>query len=113
MFLVNENSASASEILSGGLQDLGRATVVGQTTFGKGIVQTVIGLDNDEAGFQMTYAQYFLPSGAEVHKIGITPDVIAEMPEDLKTVYFDLGDLTDPQLKTAWETAQSMIPAAQ
>ena len=96
VFLVNENSASASEILSGGLQDLGRATVVGQTTFGKGIVQTVIGLDNDEAGFQMTYAQYFLPSGAEVHKIGITPDVIAEMPEDLKTVYFDLGDLTDP-----------------
>lgn len=113
VFLVNENSASASEILSGGLQDLGRATVVGQTTFGKGIVQTVIGLDNDEAGFQMTYAQYFLPSGAEVHKIGITPDVIAEMPEDLKTVYFELGDLTDPQLKTAWETAQSMIPAAQ
>ncbi len=113
VFLVNENSASASEILSGGLQNLGRATVVGQTTFGKGIVQTVIGLDNDEAGFQMTYAQYFLPSGAEVHKIGITPDVIAEMPEDLKTVYFDLGDLTDPQLKTAWETAQSMIPAAQ
>lgn len=113
VFLVNENSASASEILSGGLQDLGRATVVGRTTFGKGIVQTVIGLDNDEAGFQMTYAQYFLPSGAEVHKIGITPDVIAEMPEDLKTVYFDLGDLTDPQLKTAWETAQSMIPAAQ
>ena len=48
-----------------------------------------------------------------MHKIGITPDVIAEMPEDLKTVYFDLGDLTDPQLKTAWETAQSMIPAAQ
>ena len=113
VFLVNENSASASEILSGGLQDLGRATVVGQTTFGKGIVQTAIGLDNDEAGFQMTYAQYFLPSGAEVHKIGITPDVIAEMPEDLKNVYFDLGDLTDPQLKTAWETAQSMIPAAQ
>lgn len=113
VFLVNENSASASEILAGGLQDQGRATVVGQTTFGKGIVQTVIGLDNDAAGFQMTYAQYFLPSGAEVHKIGITPDVISEMPEDLKTVYFELGDLTDPQLKTAWETAQSMIPAAQ
>ena len=113
VFLMNENSASASEILAGGLQDLGRATVVGQTSYGKGIVQTVIGLDGDEAGFQMTYAQYFLPSGAEVHKIGITPDVISEMPEDLKSVYFDLGDLTDPQLKTAWETAQSKIPAAQ
>ena len=73
----------------------------------------MIGLDDNKKGFQMTFAQYFLPSGAEVHKIGITPDVIAEMPEDLKTVYFDLGDLTDPQLKTAWETAQSMIPAAQ
>lgn len=112
VFLVNENSASASEILAGGLQDLNRATVVGRTTYGKGIVQTVIGLDDNTAGFQMTYAQYFLPSGAEVHKIGITPDVISEMPEEQTSIYFELGDLSDSQLAAAWETAKAMIPAA-
>lgn len=112
VFLVNENSASASEILAGGLQDLNRATVVGRTTYGKGIVQTVIGLHDNTAGFQMTYAQYFLPSGAEVHKIGITPDVISEMPEEQTSIYFELGDLSDSQLAAAWETAKAMIPAA-
>lgn len=109
VMLVNGNSASASEILSGGLQDLGRATVVGTLTYGKGIMQTVIGLDGDKDGFQMTYAQYFLPSGKAVHKIGITPDVEADMPEEMASTLFPLGDLSDPQLKTAWETAQSLV----
>ena len=104
-FLVNGNSASASEILSGGMQDAGRAKVVGTLTFGKGIIQTVIGLENDTRGFQMTYAQYFLPSGTAVHKVGITPDVEVEMPEELASVYFELGDLTDPQLKAAYDAA--------
>ena len=108
VFLVNGNSASASEILSGGLQDLGRATLVGTQTFGKGIIQTVIPLNNNTEGFQMTYAQYFLPSGKAVHKQGITPDVIAEMPQELANQLFPLGDLSDPQLKTAWETAKGM-----
>ena len=67
-----------------------------------------IGL-NDNDGFQMTYAQYYLPSGTAVHKIGITPDIISEMPEDLVNAYFPLGDLTDPQLKDAWEAAKALI----
>ena len=108
VILVNGSSASASEILSGGLKDLGRATLVGTNTFGKGIIQTVIGLDDNKDGFQMTYAQYFLPSGQAVHKVGIEPDVISEMPEELETVYYQLGDLSDPQLRDAWETARKM-----
>ena len=109
VFLVNGHSASASEILAGGLQDKGRATLVGTQTFGKGIVQTVIPLENNTRGFQMTYAQYFLPSGTAVHKVGVAPDVLSEMPEDLASTLFELGDMSDPQLKTAWETARGMI----
>lgn len=110
VILVNGNSASSSEILAGGLQDLGRAKIVGTQSFGKGIVQVVIGLNNDKEGFQMTYAQYFLPSGKVVHKVGITPDVVVEMPEELLNAYFETGDLNDPQLKIAWEEAVKMIP---
>ena len=113
VFLVNGTSASASEILSGGLQDLGRATLVGTKTFGKGIMQSVIGLNpisfnTYKEGFQMTIAQYFLSSGKAVHAIGITPDVISEMPEELASKLFELGDLSDPQLKDAWEVARQM-----
>lgn len=109
VFLVNENSASSSEILSGGLQDLGRATLVGAKTFGKGIIQTVIGLDDNKDGFQMTFAQYYLPSGTAVHKIGIIPDVESLMPEELKNAYFQFGDMADPQLADAWSVAKGLI----
>ena len=109
VMLVNENSASSSEILSGGLQDRGRATVVGVQTYGKGILQTVLGLNDNKEGFQMTCAQYFLSSGKAVHKVGITPDVISEMPEDRKTAYFQFGDLADPQLLDAWNIAKARI----
>ena len=108
VILVNENSASSSEILSGGLQALGRAKIVGVQSFGKGIIQTVIPLNSNTEGFQFTFAQYYLPNDQAVHKIGITPDVIAEMPEELKCVYYDLGDMTDPQLQKAWEEAKAL-----
>ncbi len=107
--LVNGNSASSSEILAGSLQDRGRATIVGTQSFGKGIIQQVIPLNDDKNGFQMTVAQYFLPSGKEVHKIGITPDIICEMPEEMASQDFSLGDMSDPQLTAAWETAKSLI----
>ena len=115
VFLVNENSASASEILAGGMQDLGLATLVGVKTFGKGIIQSVIPLDGTgfetaEDGFQMTIAQYYFPSGEAIHKIGIEPDVVVEMPEEMKNQMFELGDMTDPQLKAAWEEAVKKIP---
>ncbi len=111
VFMVNENSASSSEILSGGLHDRGRCTLVGTQSYGKGIVQVVLPLDEgDNAdGFQMTIAEYFLPSGAKVHKEGLTPDIVSEMPEELKNAYFELGDLSDPQLKDAWNAAKDLI----
>ena len=109
VILVNGNSASSSEILSGGLQDRGRATLVGTQTYGKGILQWVIPLNNNKEGFQLTFAQYFLSSGKKVHKEGITPDIICEMPEELVNEKFALGDMSDPQLKAAWETAKGMI----
>ncbi|MBR3109394.1 MAG: S41 family peptidase [Clostridia bacterium] len=109
VILINENSASSSEILAGGLHDRGRATLVGINSYGKGIVQAVIPLEDDTEGFQMTIAEYFLPSGEKVHKIGLTPDIVSELPEELKNAYFALGDLSDPQLKDAWNAAKELI----
>ena len=109
MILINGSSASSSEILAGGLQNLGRATLVGTQSFGKGIIQYVLPTDSSQTdGYQFTVAQYYLNDGTAVHKIGIAPDIEVEMPEDLVGTYFDLGDLDDPQLKTAWETARDL-----
>ncbi len=102
--LVNEFSASASEILSGALQDRGRATIVGTQTYGKGVVQYVLPIGSRGAGMQVTVAQYYTPNGNEVHKIGITPDITAEMPEGDTTMY-DIGDLSEAQLKKTYDVA--------
>lgn len=75
--LVNEGSASASEIVAGALQDHGRAIVVGTRTFGKGLVQTVMPLSKGRA-IKLTTSRYFTPSGGSIHETGITPDVYVE-----------------------------------
>ncbi len=106
--LVDDNTASASEILTGALQDRAGATVVGVQSFGKGIVQQVQTVGKDGAGMQMTIEQYFTPNGHAVHKVGITPDVVCEMPEDAPTMY-EFGDLSDAQLNKAYETALEKI----
>ena len=106
--LVNEYSASASEILAGALQDRGRATIVGTQTFGKGVVQYVLPVGTRGAGMQLTVAQYYTPNGNEVHKVGITPDIEATLPEGDTTMY-DIGDLDDAQLKKAYELALDLI----
>ena len=77
--LINGNSASSSEILSGALQDHDRATIVGTQSFGKGIMQYVVGLSDGLSGIQFTYCEYFTPHGNAVHGIGITPDIVVEM----------------------------------
>ncbi len=105
--LVNGGSASASEILAGAIQDSNSGKIVGETTFGKGIVQTVIPLD-DGTGFKLTTSQYFTPNGRNIHGIGIEPDVVIEMPES----YHDIEEPTDAddvQLQKAIEVLETEI----
>lgn len=112
VLLVNESSASTSEIVSGALKDYGRATLIGTKTFGKGIIQAVLPLSDNKSGYQLTTAQYFTPKGHQVHGEGITPDIAVEMPEDMDHSMMTLGDMSDPQLKAAWEEAQKLAVSA-
>lgn len=105
VLLVNGNSASTSEIVSGALQDYERATLVGTQTFGKGVIQMVLELSDGKTGFQFTSAQYFTPDGNQVHENGITPDILVEMPEELVHSLITLGDMRDPQLEAAHQEA--------
>lgn len=123
VILVDGNSASASEVFSGAMKDYGRAALVGTTTFGKGIVQTVFSLQ-DGSAIKITTAHYYSPSGFDLHGIGITPDVeIAyEIPERLLNFDSDeaassggviqLTDEDDNQLMKAKEVLQEMIGGA-
>ena len=83
--LMDESSASASEIFAGAMKDYGYATLVGKTTYGKGIVQNIIPLSDGDA-MKITTAKYFTPNGNDIHKIGVTPDVEVDYeysgPED-------------------------------
>ena len=100
--LVDANSASAAEIFAGCMQDYKKAKIVGTTTYGKGIVQTVVPL-SDGSAIKITIAQYFIPSGKTVHKVGVKPDVEVELDEDLwkKT---DITHEEDNQLQEAIKT---------
>ena len=105
--LMNQYSASSSEILCGALKDRAGATVVGVQSYGKGIVQAVVGL-SDQSGMQVTIAQYFTPSGNKVHQVGITPDVEVQLPEGDIGMY-QFGDLSDPQLSRALEIMKEKL----
>lgn len=81
--LINENSASASEIFAGAVKDHEVGTLVGVTTFGKGIVQKTFGL-NDGSVVKLTVSSYFTPNGVNIHGTGVEPDITVELPEDGK-----------------------------
>ncbi len=113
VILVNEGSASASEILSGALQDNKRAVLVGQKTFGKGLVQSVRGL-SDGSGMTVTIAKYLTPSGRDIHKHGIDPDVAAKLSEAeaQKLKLEDLGTKRDSQYRAAESTLLKQLRSA-
>jgi len=94
--LINEGSASASEILAGALQDYGLATVVGMTTFGKGTVQDYIEY-YDGSALKITISEWLTPKGRSIDKEGITPDIEVEMTQE------DYNADRDPQLDRALE----------
>jgi carboxyl-terminal processing protease len=94
--LINKGSASASEIVAGGLQDSGKAKLVGEQSFGKGTIQEVEDL-TEGAGIHITTAKWLLPSGKWIHKIGLKPDYEIKLSED------DITNKKDPQLDKAIE----------
>lgn len=104
--LINKGSASASEILSGALKDNHRATIVGEQSFGKGLVQEINKLP-DEAGMNITIQRYLTPSGTDIHKKGITPDVVVELTQE------DAEAKNDVQLKKAIEVLEKMTCLVQ
>ena len=102
VILLNENSASASELFSGAMQDYGRAIVVGTQSYGKGIVQTIRSFP-DGSAVEFTTHYYFTPAARNIHKKGITPDIKAEIAEEDSAVY-QQDRTKDSQLRKAAET---------
>ncbi len=113
VIMVDGGSASASEILSGALQDNDRATLVGTKTFGKGLVQSVRRLGDGTSGLAVTIAKYLTPSGRDINKQGIEPDIIVELTEqqrkDLQQERDKIGDFGDPQFEKAYEELEKEI----
>ena len=104
ILLTNNNSASASEILAGALKDNGVARIVGEKTYGKGVIQNVFTLSSG-AGLKITTNEYFTPNNNKINKIGIEPDIEVSLPEELKdelSIPFE----KDTQLKRAIEEFQ-------
>ena len=125
--LVNKGSASASEIVAGALQDIGRAKLVGMRTFGKGSVQTIFQYDNGDA-MRLTTAMYFTPAGRVIHKRGLEPDLeIAQTDEEMRKLMlqrryleilgdeafveqYDFEPILDSQLMGALELLKAESP---
>lgn len=105
--LINEGSASASEILAGAIRDHDRGELIGTTTFGKGVVQRIRPLQ-DGSALKLTISEYFTPNGTNIHGIGIEPDIVVELPEDIEEI--GTGNIEeDLQLQKALEVLKNKI----
>ncbi|MHC6181135.1 S41 family peptidase [Clostridium sp. JNZ X4-2] len=104
--LTNGNTASASEIFSGAVRDYKLGTLVGEKTYGKGVVQTVLDT-GDGTALKVTISKYYTPNGENIHKKGIKPDVKVVYPETLKSSPYDRNK--DPQFNKALDIAKSKI----
>ena len=108
--LIDGGTASASEIVAGAIRDYDLGTLVGTTSFGKGIVQVVldkIGQEKDGTALKVTISKYYTPNGENIHKKGIGPDVTIEYPKELKEKTYSRS--TDPQFEKALEIIQEKI----
>ena len=102
--LINDMSASASEIFAAAVQDHDRGYIIGEKSYGKGIVQTLVQFEEDGRGMQYTSSSYFTPSGISIHGIGVTPDILVD-DEDGYVSYSGIPDLEkDVQLQVAADT---------
>lgn len=112
VILVDGGSASASEILSGALQDNQRAVLVGTKTFGKGLVQSVQSVGNG-AGLAVTIAKYFTPNGRDINHEGIVPDILVDLTDEQKEKLREdrslIGTLADPQYAKALEILKQEV----
>ena len=102
IILINNGSASASEILAGALKDHKRAIILGESSYGKGSVQSIIPLRNG-GGMRLTISKYYLPSGKSISDVGVTPDIFVEEAES----DFKINTETDNQLKYALDLLKS------
>jgi len=105
--IVNENSASASEILAGAIKDLNQGTIIGTTTFGKGIMQSIIGLEGG-GGLSITTAEFFNASGNKIHGVGIEPNIVVELTEGINLDAVIMTD-KDNQLQEAIKVIKNKI----
>lgn len=105
--LVNEGSASASEILAGAIKDHNRGEIIGTTTFGKGVVQRIKPL-SDGSAVKLTISEYFTPNGTSIHGVGVEPDIVVELNEDVETIGAE-NLKQDNQLQKAIEVLQGKI----
>jgi len=107
VILVNENSASASEILAAAIQEHDRGKIIGTNTYGKGVVQTMVTFDADGAGMQYTSAVYYTPNGNSIHELGISPDIVINADESFRLYPEKANLLDDLQLQKAVEYLKS------
>lgn len=107
--LVNEMTASASEVFTAAVQDYDMGVIMGTNTFGKGIVQQVRTFPTDGAGMQLTVEAYYTPSGRDIHEVGIQPDIVVELSENYDPSIYTPDMENDNQLKAAYDEVRKMI----